>query len=53
VIIGKTITITKAKNKSIEGKQGTVTDETKNTIKLDNITIIKNQIITIKENTHA
>ena len=57
MLIGKTITITKAKNKSLTGKKGNVIDETKNTITLrttttpksKDITIIKEQITTIEE----
>jgi RNase P/RNase MRP subunit p29 len=59
MLIGKTITIREAKNRSIEGKHGTVIDETKNTItirttditnkKHTDITIIKDQLITIEE----
>jgi RNase P/RNase MRP subunit p29 len=58
--IGKTITITEAKNKSILNKTGKVIDETKHTITIQpstppnqsskpkDITLIKDQIITIK-----
>ena len=63
MLIGKTVTIVEAKNKSLEGKQGLVIDETKHTFTIrtpankqnDNkqthtdITIIKDQIITIEE----
>jgi len=60
MLIGKHIIITEAKNKSIQGKQGTVIDETKNTITIratdtksptqhKDITIIKDQITTITE----
>ena len=61
MIIGKTITITKAKNKGLTGKKGQVIDETKNTITIrttaktinktitKDIIIIKDQITTIEE----
>lgn len=52
-MIGRTITIKEARNASLTGKKGTVLDETKNTITINqdnkNITIIKDQIITITE----
>jgi RNase P/RNase MRP subunit p29 len=55
MIIGKTITIKEAKNKTIQGQTGKVLDETKNTITIQThkkqLTIIKDQIITIEENT--
>jgi len=50
VLIGKTITITESKNKSITNKHGKVIDETKNTITITTpkqLTIIKDQITTI------
>lgn len=47
-IIGKKITIIKSKNKTLQGKQGVVIDETKNTIiikeKGQKKTIIKEQV---------
>jgi RNase P/RNase MRP subunit p29 len=53
MIIGKTITITDAKNRSLIGKGGMVLDETKNTITIKtqnkDVTIIKDQLITIEE----
>jgi|GEM_PF-4401939 len=53
MLIGKHITITEAKNKTIQGKKGVVLDETKNTLTLKTatakITIIKDQITTITE----
>lgn len=53
MIIGKTITITDAKNRGLIGKRGLVLDETKNTITIKtqhkDITIIKDQLITIEE----
>ena len=53
MLIGKIITVKEAKNKSIQGKQGLVLDETKNTITIKHnnktITIIKDQTITIEE----
>jgi len=38
-LIGKHVTITKAKNKTLEGIKGTVLDETRNTLVIDNKTI--------------
>ena len=57
MFIGKNITVTDAKNKSIQGVKGLVVDETKHTLVIQtnttkqktNITILKEQIITIEE----
>lgn len=53
MLIGKRITITSAKNQTLNKKTGTVIDETKNTItiKTNNkkLTIIKDQLTTITE----
>ena len=53
MLIGKNITITSAKNKTYENKEGKVLDETKNTITIQTqdkeLTIIKDQIITLEE----
>jgi RNase P/RNase MRP subunit p29 len=53
VLIGKTITIRDAKNKSLAGKTGKVLDETRHTLTIQTqttqLTIIKDQIITIEE----
>jgi RNase P/RNase MRP subunit p29 len=53
MLIGKTITIKNAKNKSLNAKKGLVIDETKNTITMRSnartLTIIKDQLITIEE----
>jgi RNase P/RNase MRP subunit p29 len=53
MLIGRTIRITEAKNKSIEGRKGLVIDETKNTLTLaiagKELKIIKDQVITIIE----
>jgi len=52
--IGKTITITKSKNKHQEGITGKIIDETKNTFKIKTtkktITILKNEKTFIIEN---
>lgn len=48
-LIGKYVSITKAANKTLEGIEGVVEDETKNTIIINGKTIIKDQI-TIKIN---
>jgi RNase P/RNase MRP subunit p29 len=44
-LIGQRATITKSNNKELIGITGTITNETKHTITMNNKTIIKDQVI--------
>ena len=43
-LIGKKAAVTASQNQSLIGIQGTITDETKNTITINNKVIIKDQV---------